>query len=65
MTSGVEQEISTMNKELLEIQESMASLKKAWVLCSLLPNKSLELSFQQICLQELYGRFGNSINLEE
>jgi len=31
-----------MNKELLEIQESMASLKK-----------------------ELYGRFGNTINLEE
>jgi len=45
VTSGVEQEISTMNKELLEIQETMASLKKVWVLCSLLPNKSLELSF--------------------
>ncbi|DBA91984.1 hypothetical protein WJX79_000685 [Trebouxia sp. C0005] len=42
VTSGVEQEISTMNKELLEIQETMAALKK-----------------------ELYGRFGNSINLEE
>lgn len=54
-----------MNKELLEIQETMAALKKVWALCSLLPNNSLELSLQQICLQELYGRFGNSINLEE
>jgi hypothetical protein len=33
-----------MNKELLEIQESMAALKKVWVSCSLLPNNSLELS---------------------
>ena len=33
-----------MNTELLEIQETMAALKKVWVLCSLLSNSSLELS---------------------
>lgn len=42
VTNGVEEEISNMSKEVTDIQETMASLKK-----------------------ELYGRFGDSINLEE
>ncbi len=54
-----------MNKELLEIQESMASLKKVWDFVACCPKSQWSCLFQQICLQELYGRFGNTINLEE
>lgn len=69
-----------MSEELTELQQKMASLKKVsvaaihWVVCyirqsCIVPNPLMQSrthhEASSMLVQELYGRFGNSINLEE
>lgn len=53
-----------MSSELTEIQETMASLKKVTLLAVVVSALHVAVNVCSVA-QELYGRFGDSINLEE